>query len=296
MLGNQDWVGGEWAAMTALAMGCGIPTSLWIYQGVVDGLDDLTPRSSSASCTEARRGESRDAHMAEAAQRVSSAEEAQLFAEAFAELRREETGAKGVLPLRGWLGKHPGWGPWVGVLAVSKALWSEGSRVGLEVVNDLLRKRVDLSYEQWKAIDGKFRWAGHEKKLYESVRSVVGVEEFSNPAVLMVRAGDIQGPGIEQMKASLRPGQLTEQRLLRRQRRKVGTRRRPTGCWTVCSAPADEEWEKAAALRVETLNRRVELDMAQENVLSHREDRVRGLQVIQAAARDWSCGTSRVKH
>ena len=24
-------------------------------------------------------------------------------------------------------------------------------------------------HEQWKAIDGKFRWAGHEKKLYESV-------------------------------------------------------------------------------------------------------------------------------
>ena len=50
--------------------------------------------------------------------------------------------------------------------------------LALEVVNDLLANEW-TSPEQWKAIDGKFRWAGHEKKR-ESVRSVVE-EEFSNP-------------------------------------------------------------------------------------------------------------------
>ena len=147
-----------------------------------------------------------------------------------------------------------------------------------------------LSYEQWKAIDGKFRWAGHEKKLYESVRSVVGVEEFSNPALLMVRAGDIQGPGIEQMKASLRPGQLTEQRLLAEAAASGNLQAANRLLDGVLRVPADEEWEKAAALRVETGvlgTEELNWTWAQENVLSHCEDRVRGLQVIQAAARDW---------
>ena len=95
LLGNQDWVGGEWAAMTALAMEAGEfqRASRYTKEWLTDS-DDLTPRIYAALAQRQGEVESRDAHLAEAAQRVSSAEEAQLFAEALVELRREETGAK----------------------------------------------------------------------------------------------------------------------------------------------------------------------------------------------------------
>ena len=292
LLGAEGLGGDEWAAMTSMAMDAGEFERGYRYVSRwLEEKGGLTPRVHAALLAH-RLGEldARDLHLKEGAALVTSAEEAQLFAEAVAELRQMES-ARGVQPLHMWLKQNPQWAGWIGVQAVTESLWTEGKAVALEVVRNLIADRVPLSYDQWKTIDSKFRWAGMAESLYAEITPLLGGQVWHPSTMLLVRSGRLTEQAITSIEQQLRPGKLFERRILAGAAAESGRFEVANRLLKkVLQVPADDEWEKAVEQRLATAvlgGEKPDWAWARKEILSKTEDRLRGLQLLQGAAREW---------